>query len=219
MDFIFFDIWTAEAKKFLLNQTLNSIKKERDKYFFSFSSYDKLVVSLFSADPLCFCADTGLASGNPSSFLQTIMQHLSKNKLIKIEIVDNDRIIYFTFEQIDIYGTRRRHLLICELIPRYENIILTSENPNKEWLIIDSHKRVTFRESRYRQILPGMSYTPPPLLENPTSLLYQRMNSSRMWARNFLAPGRNLPSNSAMCQNFFLLSLLLKRPLTSSCPL
>lgn len=167
MDFVFLDIWTAEAQKFLLNQRLNSLKKDRDKYILGFTPHSNLFFSLFSGDPLCFLTNTNLASGKTSSFTKTISQHLLKSTLIKIEIADKDKVIYFTFEKASGYSGKRHYLLICELIPRYENIILAFKNSDEKLQIIDSHKRVTFSQTRYRQIFPGIPYFPPPLIEKP----------------------------------------------------
>jgi predicted ribosome quality control (RQC) complex YloA/Tae2 family protein len=146
---------------------VHSIKKDRDRYIFSFSTHNNLLISLFSGEPLCFFTNTAPASGEASSFTKTLAQHLERSKLTKIEVADKDKVIYLTFEKMSSYSGEIQHLLICELIPRYENIILTSKNPDEKRQIIDNHKRVTFSQSNYRQILPGIPYIPPPPLERP----------------------------------------------------
>ncbi len=85
-------------------------------------------------------------------------KHIGSGKILKIEQVDFERIIKIHIESHDEMGYLVHKVLICEIMGKHSNIILTNEDGK----IIDSVYHVDLSVSSVRQILPGLIYTPPP---------------------------------------------------------
>ncbi|MCK4359816.1 MAG: NFACT family protein [Candidatus Cloacimonetes bacterium] len=166
MDFIFLKLWTQEVSKNLINTGFKNLFWDGEKYIFEFSN-NYLNISLFSGDPLCFLSNNEIEQKEETAFTKLISQHFNKSICEKISIAKNDKVIFIYFKKDDIYGKKVEYKLILELINRYENLIFTRQDANDKWIILDSHKRISFSESRYRQILPGQEYQSPPPIKKP----------------------------------------------------
>lgn len=97
---------------------------------------------------------------NPSKAPQICMilrKHLQGAKLISIKQIGLDRIIIFTFQNLNEFGDNVNRNLIVELMGKYSNAILTNEN-NK---IIDSMRHVDITMSSVREVLPNKDYVFP----------------------------------------------------------
>jgi predicted ribosome quality control (RQC) complex YloA/Tae2 family protein len=90
----------------------------------------------------------------PPHFCMTLRKHLEGSTLTNIEQVGFDRILRFQFNRIG-QGAR---VLILEIMGKHSNVILTDELGR----IIAAAKHIGASVSRYRQILPGRTYIPPP---------------------------------------------------------
>lgn len=84
---------------------------------------------------------------------------LSRATCLSLEQMDGDRVLCFRFVQQDAIGSTTRSLLIVEMTGRNSNVILVDEPSGK---IVDCFRRITPDMSRYRQIVPGALYKPPP---------------------------------------------------------
>ena len=87
------------------------------------------------------------------------LRRLQGASVSKVEQAGADRIIHIGLVKWDRIGTAESSLLIVELTGRNSNVILIDEETG---LILDSLRRVTPDMSRFRQILPGIKYVPPP---------------------------------------------------------
>ena len=166
MDLIFLKLWTQEISKKIINRDFKRIFRNDDNYILEFRN-GYLTISLFSGDPICFLSSERVEQKEKTSFNKLISQHLNKSKVEKISIAKNDKVISIYFQNYDIYSEKVKYKLIIELINRYENLIFTRQDENYKWIILDSHRRISFSESRYRQILPGQEYQFPPKLQKP----------------------------------------------------
>lgn len=166
MDFIFLKLWAQEVSKHLINTGFKNIFWDGEKYIFEFSNC-YLNISLFSGDSICFLSGEGVEQKEETSFTKLISQHLKKSRVEKISIKKNDKVISIYFQNYDIYGEKVKYKLILELINRYENLIFSRQDANDKWIILDSHKRISFSESSFRQILPGLEYQSPPQMQKP----------------------------------------------------
>lgn len=83
-----------------------------------------------------------------------LRKHLSQSKIISIDQYKLDRVIVFKISSVDEMGFDVSNKLIVEIMGKYSNIILT----NDKYKIIDSIKRVNFKMSSVREILPGLAY-------------------------------------------------------------
>lgn len=93
---------------------------------------------------------------SPPLFCMTLRKHLEGSRLKSVEQVGFDRIAILTFARTD-QGDR---VLILEIMGKHSNLILTDE-PGR---IIAAAKHIGPSVSRYRQVLPGREYVPPPYL-------------------------------------------------------
>lgn len=91
---------------------------------------------------------------SPPNFCMVLRKYLNQSKIVDIEQYKMDRVIIFHISSIDEMGFDISNKLIVEIMGKYSNIILTDEN----YKIIDSIKRVNFKMSSVREILPGLEY-------------------------------------------------------------
>lgn len=91
-------------------------------------------------------------------FAMVLRKHIQNGKIISLEQVGYDRIAILTVETHNEMGDIVNKKLVMEIMGKYSNIILTSENGT----IFDSIKRVDEDMSSVREIMPGRIYTLPP---------------------------------------------------------
>ena len=95
------------------------------------------------------------------SFCMLLRKHLQGARLQNIRQSGLDRILTFVFRAYDEFGIITEKHLICEIMGKHSNIILTAPQ-NDEQIILGSIKNVDAGISRYRVVLPGEIYFPPP---------------------------------------------------------
>ncbi len=166
MDFLFLKLWVKENSKQIISSQFKKVFWDGEKYILEFNN-SYLNISLFSGEPLCFFSDKEINPKIETTFIKLISKHLYRSTIEKISIAKNDKIISIYFQKKDIDGKKIRYKLIIELINRYENLIFTRQDENEKWIILDSHKRIGFSESRFRQIVPGLEYQYPPQINKP----------------------------------------------------
>ncbi len=158
MQYKFLVEWIKESSE--RNLVFKSISKFEDQYSIEFGKRkEKLQINLSSQECFCFFTQNKTIPFEQRNELDIMNNHLTKARLVELNIYETDRIIYLNFSKIDIYNNKQNYKLILELIPRYQNIILLKIEDKDN--IIDCTKKVSFAESRQRQILPGLEYTPP----------------------------------------------------------
>ena len=97
----------------------------------------------------------------PPMLCMMLRKRLVGANLISIEQAWRDRILIFTFDGTTEIGDKTKYYLVCEIMAQKSNIIFLDENKK----IIDSFKRVDETKSSVREILPGLQYELPPMLE------------------------------------------------------
>lgn len=97
----------------------------------------------------------------PPMLCMMLRKRLVGANLISIEQAGCDRILIFTFDGTTEIGDKTKYYLVCEIMAQKSNIIFLDENKK----IIDSFKRVDETKSSVREILPGLQYELPPMLE------------------------------------------------------
>ncbi len=154
---------TEQLNETILNGEISSVVQ--------YSNYDfiiriitktKTYGLLFSVHPVY--ARVHLTEKNPekknrwhfADFLQT---HLKKGKISLIEQVDFDRIIKIKITPYEELIEGSTKVLIAEFMGKHSNAMLLDEKTNK---ILESIKHIDEHKSKYRQVLPGETYKPPP---------------------------------------------------------
>lgn len=99
---------------------------------------------------------------NPSApplFCMVLRKHLEGGRINAFEQPGLERMLVIKVDSRDELGSAVQKHLICEIMGKHSNIILVDASTN---LIIDGIKRYSHTVSRYREVLPGRSYLPPP---------------------------------------------------------
>ena len=107
-----------------------------------------------------------------SHFADFLMKHIARGKIVAIEQMDWDRVLRITIELKSDVIVPSRRCLVAECMGKHSNIILIDEATGT---ILESIKHIDGTVSRYREILPGLNYTPPPRQEklDPQTLNYE----------------------------------------------
>jgi len=147
-------------------EVLSVIQSSPYEFVLKVSSNGKAYNLLFSIQPVY--ARVHLTDSIPdkdkrwhfADFLQT---HIRKGTISNIEQVDFDRIIKLQITpQKDIIDLAPK-ILIGEFMGKHSNVILIDGETNK---ILESMKHIDENMSRFRQILPGETYYPPPVTQS-----------------------------------------------------
>ena len=94
-----------------------------------------------------------------SHFADFLMKHIIRGQITAVEQVGLDRIIKLTITPTADVLEASPKSIIAELMGKYSNIILIDEASGN---ILESIKHIDETMSRYREVLPGLPYTPPP---------------------------------------------------------
>lgn len=119
----------------------------------------RLVLSASSANPRVHLTER--TKKNPATaplFCMLLRKHIGSGKITAVEQVGFERIIKISVESYNELGDLTVKYLIAEIMGRYSNVILVSEDGT----VIDSVKHVDGSVSSVREILPGGKYSPPP---------------------------------------------------------
>ncbi len=110
----------------------------------------------------------------PPAFCMLLRKHLISGRIKEIEQPDFERILKIIIQYKNNKGKLEKKILIVELMGRHSNIILLKEDQQ----ILDSIKRITSDINRYREILPGKEYIPPPKQnkKNPLTTDFSKFN-------------------------------------------
>ncbi len=104
-----------------------------------------------------------------SPFLTLLQNQLRGGKILDIEHPNFDRILHFIIRPYQKFGKLPNKILVVEFMGKHGNMILLKEDKNKT--IGSALKLIDFNISRYREIMPGKFYIPPPS-QNKLNPLY-----------------------------------------------
>jgi predicted ribosome quality control (RQC) complex YloA/Tae2 family protein len=93
-----------------------------------------------------------------SPFLTFLQNQLRGGKILDIEHPNFDRILHFIIKPYQKFGKLPNKILVVEFMGKHGNMILLKEDKTIETAI----KLIDFNISRYREIIPGKLYIPPP---------------------------------------------------------
>ena len=118
----------------------------------------KLLVSTGAYDSRMYMTDGKLDNpAKPPMFCMFLRKHITGSRITGVVQDGLERTVNISLEAKDELGLPRRLTLICELMGKYSNVILTDENS----IIMDSLRHVTTSLSRVRQVLPSLEYVSP----------------------------------------------------------
>ena len=154
---------TDELRHTILNGTIRHIEQLNPhsivlKISQSTTSYF-LLISTHSVHARVHLIERPPKGQSRSHFADFLMKHLMRGKIIAVEQVGLDRVLKLTIAPTsDILETSPKSI-IAEFMGKHSNIILIDEASGN---ILESIKHIDETMSRYREVLPGLTYTPPP---------------------------------------------------------
>ncbi|MDD6736100.1 MAG: NFACT RNA binding domain-containing protein [Clostridiales bacterium] len=165
-----------ELNAALLNGRIDKVHQpEKDELLISvrtMSGAFKLVLSASANNARVHFTDTSKENPkNPPMFCMLLRKHISSGRIVKISQPSMERIIEIDIESYDELGDLTVKHLITEIMGRNSNIILCDDN----YRIIDSAKHIDFTVSSVRQILPGGTYSRPPV-QDKTPILSDKIS-------------------------------------------
>ena len=119
----------------------------------------KLLISAGAFDSRIHLTDQKYTNPpSPPMFCMFLRKHLTGAKIVDVEQLGLERIVRISLEARDELGLPRTITLVAELMGKYSNVILLSE----QGVIMDSMRHVSSAQSRVRSVLPGLVYEEPP---------------------------------------------------------
>ena len=149
-----------------------TIKKGKDTY--------KLLLSASAGLPLAYFTEQN--KPNPvtaPNFCMVLRKHIGNGKILSVTQPGLERIIDIQIEHFDEMGDLTTRHLMVELMGKYSNLILCSEETaydfeadRQGWKILDSIKHIPFQVSSVREVLPGRPYFIPDTMnkKNPLNM-------------------------------------------------
>ena len=141
-----------------IEKVLEPQNDEIDLVIHSGRSSKRLVFNVGPNAPRLQLSD--IAKENPKQapvFCMQLRKHLVGARIIAVSQPNFDRIAVFTLSCYDEMGFKSEKKLICEIMGKYANLILTDASDK----IITALKLIDFAASSVRQVLPGLKYTLP----------------------------------------------------------
>lgn len=138
------------------------ISSDKSELWFCLRSRDKETNLYFSTNPQNFRIEIRRKDEpNPhkQAFEKTNLFSFALGGYIqKIEQLDFDRVIKIFCEKKTQFGSGDSFAFIFELTGRNSNVILMK----KDETIVDCLRKIDINQNRFRQVLPGINYLPPP---------------------------------------------------------
>ncbi|MGI6075292.1 MAG: NFACT RNA binding domain-containing protein [Pyramidobacter sp.] len=98
------------------------------------------------------------SGGVKTPFAMGLLRHFGGSSLTGVDCVEGDRILRLRFQRFVGAGVSREMTLILELTGRMSNALFTDE----AGVIVEAAKHVYPDVNRYRTVVPGAPYVPPP---------------------------------------------------------
>lgn len=164
LDGIFIHSILDELKHFIIQGRVEKINQpERDEIVLTVKSNKKnykLSISASSVYPKIHL--TEISKINPKKapmFCMVLRKHINSSRLVSIEQLGMDRVIFLNFESSDEMGFNSIYTLVVEIMGRHSNITLIRKRDN---MIMDSIKHITPEINSVRSVYPGIKYVMPP---------------------------------------------------------
>ena len=131
----------------------------------------RLVFNVGPNAPRLQLSDT--AKENPLKapmFCMLLRKYFLGARITGVEQLGFDRIAVFTVSCYDEMGFPTEKKIICEIMGKYANLIVT----DAEWKILTAMKIIDFAASTVRQVLPGLKYQIPAQADKLSALIVDR---------------------------------------------
>jgi len=136
---------------------------------------------------------------SPPVFCMLMRKYVEGGRITEVAQVGRDRICRIAIRATDELGNPVTYRLVTEVMGKHSNIVLISPQGR----IVDAIRRVTEEVNRYRELLPGLAYVPPP----PTG----KLDPARVTAADLTPPDPDLPAWQVLLDRVDGLGPLLAR--------
>jgi predicted ribosome quality control (RQC) complex YloA/Tae2 family protein len=123
-----------------------------------------LCIDIFAATPLITVESAELPIAAEPGFVRAAGAALRGRTLTAARSRDRDRVLYLDFASRSRFGVEDRYSLVCELVPRFGNIVLVkgdSAEPGGA-TILAAAKEFSPAANSKRSVQAGYAYEPPP---------------------------------------------------------
>jgi predicted ribosome quality control (RQC) complex YloA/Tae2 family protein len=131
---------------------ISDVATKKSEIFYIHISLDPSLPEIYFAD----AENRQKAISSP--FLALLQNQLKGGKILDIQHPDFDRILHFIIKPYPKFGKLQNKTLVVEFMGKHGNIILLKEDKTIETAI----KLIDSNINRYREIMPGKPYIPPP---------------------------------------------------------
>jgi predicted ribosome quality control (RQC) complex YloA/Tae2 family protein len=150
----------------LLNGKIEKIyQPEKDELLLSVRNDGQTYKLLISASPNNFRLQlTEAKRTNPADapmFCMMLRKYILGGRILSIEQPERDRIVILSILGQNQFGDQLNYKLIAEIMGKHSNIVFADENN----IILDAIRHVGPQLSSVRQVMPGITYVPPPAQE------------------------------------------------------
>ena len=111
-----------------------------------------------AASRVCLTSAPPASIPEPTSFAMLLRKHLTGGRIVSVRQLGLDRVLNIQVEGWANADACQNKMLIAEITGRLSNIVLT----DMDGRILDAVRRVDQSRNRYRELLPGAVYLPPP---------------------------------------------------------
>ena len=154
----------------LIGGKINKIHQP-DKYslilrFFTPAGNFKLLLSAHPVTGRAQLTERSYANPpKPPLFCMVLRKHLEGARLTAVRQPAGERVLALDFSAHNEIGEETARTLVLEVMGKHGNLLLLDARTNS---IIDAARRYSHNVSRYREVLPGVTYIAPPPADKPS---------------------------------------------------
>ncbi len=154
--------WVEENAPKLIGKIITGMEQFEDQMRITIlGTQESLQLNLMNKDTFAFFSNKHDLPFLPTKDSGAFQKHINGSTIQSVEMDQSDRIMYFTLHRTDMYQDTNQYRLIFEMIPTYQNIILTRLDHGKE-IVFEAMRKFSLADNPHRQILPGSPYMLPP---------------------------------------------------------
>ncbi len=111
----------------------------------------------------------------PPTFCMLMRKYIEGGRILAVRQPGRERICRLHIGVTDELGNPAEFVLVAEIMSKHSNVVLVGPQGR----IVDAIRRVSEEVNRYRELLPGLPYVPPPPLgkTDPTALTPQQFGA------------------------------------------
>lgn len=121
-----------------------------------------LCIDIFAATPVVTVEDRELPIAAEPGFIRACGAALRGTTVLAVRSRTHDRLLRIDFGSRSRFGVEDGYSLVCELVPRFGNIILIKSSRGGDGMVVAAAKEFSASENAVRAIEAGGLYEPPP---------------------------------------------------------